>query len=59
MFEKEVGGEGQLEFLGSIVGYKKQKKWWQVEFDDGDASDYNYQELCSFSTTPDFSILVP
>jgi hypothetical protein len=59
MFEKVVDGEGQLEFLGSIVRYKKPKKWWNVEFDDGDASDYNYQELCAFSTPPDFSILEP
>ncbi len=22
---------------------------WNEEFDDGDASDYNYQELCAFS----------
>jgi len=59
MFEKVVDGEGQLEFLGLIVRYTKHKKWWNVEFDDGDASDYNYQELCSFSAPPDFSILVP
>ena len=33
------------------------KKWWKVEYDDGDAEDLNYRELATLQTPPDFQIL--
>jgi hypothetical protein len=52
--------EGELlEFLGTVAKYDKTRKWWQVVFDDGEKIQFNFRELCAFSTPPDFSVLTP
>lgn len=48
-----------LEFLGTVTKYDKTRKWWQVLFDDGEKIEFNFRELCAFSTPPDFSVLTP
>ena len=48
-----------LEFLGTVAKHDKTRKWWQVIFDDGETTQFNFRELCGFSTPPDFSVLTP
>ena len=42
-------------YCGTIVSYEHQKRWWRIEYEDGDSEQLNFRELCKLQKPPDFS----